>query len=133
MKISEQIKNCLDGSGCGECEFWEEETIPVCKGLLQKAYERIKGYEELEEQGKLRIFPCGVGDTVYRINKGAEQPIIPLQVMNFKIFNNDLVQSFKMECADEWNGAYTYKKTDIGRDVFITREQAESALKEMNK
>lgn len=49
MKLSEQIKNCLDGSGCGECEFWEEETISVCSGLLQASYERIKGYENIEE------------------------------------------------------------------------------------
>lgn len=99
--------------------------------ILAKAFKKLKEYEDLEEQGKLRIFPCAIGDTVYRINKGAEQPIIPLQVLNFKIFNNNLVESFKMECVDEWDGGYSYRKTDMGRDVFLTKSAAEQALKEM--
>ncbi len=92
-------------------------------------FKKLAEYEDLEEQGKLRIFPCSIGDTVYRINKGAKQPIIPLQVLNFKIFNNNLVESFKMECVDEWDAGYSYYKTDIGRDVFITRPEAEAKLK----
>jgi len=36
-----------------------------------------------------------------------------------------------MECADEWDGEYSYRKTDIGRDVFLTRPEAERALAEM--
>lgn len=43
MKLSEQIKHCLDGSGCGNCEQHEADTKFICRGLLQKAYERIKG------------------------------------------------------------------------------------------
>lgn len=97
------------------------------------ALKKLEEYEDLEEENKLPKLPCAVGDTVYRINKGAEKPIIPLQVMNFKIFNNDLVESFKMECVDEWDGAYVYRKTDIGRSVFLTKESAEAALKEISE
>lgn len=104
------------------------ETEGTAELLLEMA-DKLEEYEDLEEQGKLLKLPCAVGDTVYRINKGAEQPIIPLKVINFKIFNNNLVESFKMECADEWFGGYSYRKTDIGRDVYLTREEAEAALK----
>ena len=93
--------------------------------------EKFVEWKEAEEQGRLLKLPCKVGDAVYRINKVAEQPIIPLQVMNFKIFNNNLVESFKMECVDEWDGGYKYRKTDIGRDVFLTRQEAEDKLAEM--
>lgn len=130
-KLSEELRHCLDGKGCDKCGDYQSESRLTCPALLQKAYEVIKRYEEMEKSGRLRIFPCTIGDTVYRINKGAEQHIIPLQVLNFKIFNNNLVESFKMECADEWDGGYSYRKTDIGRDVFITKEAAEKALKEM--
>lgn len=130
-KLSEELRHCLEDDTCGDCKYHEPETKFICKELLQKAYEVVKQYEEMEKSGRLRIFPCTIGDTVYRINKGAEQPIISLQVLNFKIFNNNLVESFKMECADEWDGGYSYRKTDIGRDVFITKEAAEKALKEM--
>lgn len=130
-KLSEELRHCLEDDACGDCPYHEPKTKFICKGLLQKAYEVVKRYEEMEKNGRLRIFPCTIGDTVYRINKGAEQPIIPLKVMNFKVFNNNLVESFKMECADEWGGGYSYRKTDIGRDVFITKSAAEKALKEM--
>lgn len=130
-KLSEELRHCLEGNGCADCTCYETKSVLTCRGLLQKAYEVVKRYEEMEKSGRLRIFPCTIGDTVYRINKGAEQPIIPLQVLNFKIFNNNLVESFKMECADEWGGGYSYRKTDIGKDVFITKEAAEKALKEM--
>ena len=93
--------------------------------------ENFVEWKEAWEQGKLLKLPCAVGDTVYRISKGAKQLIIPLQVMNFKIFNNNLVESFKMECVDEWGGGYTYHKTDIGRDVFFTHQEAEVKLAEM--
>lgn len=130
-KLSEELRNCLECDGCKDCESWNPEIKVTCKALLQKAYEAVKRHEEMEKSGRLCIFPCTIGDTVYRINKGAEQPIIPLQVLNFKIFNNNFVESFKMECADEWDGGYSYRKTDIGRDVFITKSAAEKALKEM--
>lgn len=98
---------------------------------IDTAITKLAEYENLEEQKKLLTLPCAVGDTVYRISKGAKQLIIPLQVMNFKIFNNNLVESFKMECVDEWGGGYTYHKTDIGRDVFFTHQEAEVKLAEM--
>lgn len=93
---------------------------------------KLQEYEDLEEQGKLPKLPCAVGDTVYRINKGAKRPVIPLQVINFKIFGN-LSDNFKMECADEWGGGYTYRKTDIGKGIFLTQEKAEAALKELQR
>lgn len=129
-KLSEELRRCLESNGCCGCEYYDVDTKLACKSLLQKAHEVVNRYEEMEERGKLRIFPCSIGDTVYRINKGAKQPIIPLQVLNFKIFNNNLVESFKMECADEWDGGYSYRKTDIGRNVFLTKSSAEQALKE---
>ncbi len=93
---------------------------------------RLAEYEDLEEQGKLPKLPCAVGDTVYRINKGAKRPVIPLQVINFKIFGN-LSDNFKMECADEWGGGYTYRKMDIGKGIFLTQEEAEAALEELQR
>lgn len=125
-----QLKDCGNDFCKETCaEHDEEKSCDNCP--IQKAFERLSEYEGLEEQGRLLKLPCAVGDTVYRINKGAKQPIIPLQVLNFKIFNNNLVESFKMECADEWDGGYSYRKTDIGRDVFLTRPEAERALAEM--
>lgn len=96
---------------------------------VTSALNRLAEYEDLHEKGRLRIFPCYIGDIVYRIHIGEQSTIVKMQVLNFKIFNNDLVDNFKMECADEFDGGYSYRTTDIGRYVFITREAAENALK----
>lgn len=57
--LSEELKCCMETKywHCGKCEYRKPETTLICKGLLQKVYERIKKYEEM--------FPCNIGDTVY--------------------------------------------------------------------
>ena len=49
-KISEELRHCLEDDGCGSCDYLEPETVLTCRGLLQKAYERIKEYEEMEDR-----------------------------------------------------------------------------------
>lgn len=111
MKLSEQLKRCLDGSGCGNCEHHEADTKFTCRGLLEKAYERIKGYEELEEQGLLLKLPCKVGNIVYEILQfaGDEKPEID-------------VHKIKLDDLD-----------NIGKTVFLTESDAENALQKMNE
>lgn len=50
MKLSEKLKRCLDGDNCADCKNFENNSVLTCRKLLQKVYEKIKGYEELEEQ-----------------------------------------------------------------------------------
>ena len=40
---------------------------------ILKIAEKLKEYEDLEEQGLLLRLPCKVGDALYRINKGAKE------------------------------------------------------------
>lgn len=49
-KLSEELRHCLEDDTCGDCQYHEPETRLICKGLLQKAYERIKEYEEMEDR-----------------------------------------------------------------------------------
>lgn len=61
-----------------ENEEWE--TLDNIAERLANCEQKLKHYEDLEEQGKLLKLPCAVGDTVYRINKGAKEPIILMKV-----------------------------------------------------
>lgn len=132
MKLSEQIKNCLDGIGCGNCEHHEADTKFTCRGLLGKAYERIKGYQELEEQDRLLKLPTLIGGTVWgndwgqpcsytvtgfsigKIGDEEENDIDELQ-MYYRNYSG----SIRCSCA----------VSEIGKNVFLTREQAETELK----
>lgn len=92
---------------------------------------KLKEYHDLEEQGKLLKLPCAVGDTVYRINKGKKEPIIPMLVIGIAIRNeNELVIQTKDIADDNHN---LYSKNSIGKTVFLTKEAAEAAVKEMSK
>lgn len=51
-KLSEELRHCLETEQCGRCDYYEPETTLICKGLLQKAYERIKEYEGMENRKK---------------------------------------------------------------------------------
>ena len=49
-KLSEELRHCLETDCCGDCQYHKPETKFTCRGLLQKAYERIKEYEEMEDR-----------------------------------------------------------------------------------
>lgn len=89
-------------------------------------------YEDLEEQGLLVRLPCKVGDTVYRVNAGAEQPIIPMTVseIHFLCYKNERAVRFDA-IGKEDMGESCYRLEDIGRIIFITYEETEKKLEEM--
>lgn len=95
--------------------------------------EHLKVYEDLEEQGLLLKLPCKVGDTTYRINKGAENPIIEMLVTNI-IISLTRGNRFRIDTKDNVDSnEHYYDISHIGKTVFLTKEEAEQALKEMEK
>lgn len=98
-----------------------------CRMILEK----LVDYEEAEEQGLLVRLPCKVGDTVYRVNAGAKQPIIPMTVseIHFLCYKNERAVRFDA-IGKEDMGESCYRLEDIGRIVFLTHEETEK-LEEM--
>ena len=118
--------------------FESENKIPLVKVLsgeyLYPAIEKLAAYEDLEEQGLLVRLPCKIGDTVYRVNAGAKQPIIPMTVseIHFLCYKNE--RTVRFDAIDkEYMGESCYRLEDIGRIVFLTHEEAEKKLEEMKK
>ena len=112
------------GSIIPEIFFEGEKEYRVC--------EKLATYEDLEEQGLLVRLPCKVGDTVYRVNAGAKQPIIPMTVseIHFLCYTNERAVRFDAIGKKDM-GESCYRLEDIGRIVFLTREEAEKKLEEM--
>ena len=107
------IGKCIDNN----CNLVNE----VCKKLAE--------YEQLEEQGLLARLPCKVGDIMFRINKGAKNPVIELTVTQINITR----RSYNLEVIDRDCGELMCFKNDIGKTVFLTRKEAEKKLEEMKK
>nr|DAV56895.1 MAG TPA: hypothetical protein [Caudoviricetes sp.] len=110
----------------GESNVWVKNHDYI------KASEKLAEYEDLEEQVLLVRLPCNVGDTVYRVNVGAKQPIIPMTVseIHFFCYKNERAVRFDA-IGKEDMGESCYRLEDIGRIVFLTREEAEKKLEEM--
>ena len=113
-KLSDELRHCLGDDACGDCKYRKPETKFTCRGLLQKAYEVVKQYEE--------IFPCKVGDKLYCPNQYTKM-IAEFEVVEIYTFKDGTVIIDDLE--NEWD------IEDIGKTVFLTKEAAEKALKEM--
>lgn len=94
---------------------------------------RLKSYEDAEEQGLLLRPPCKVGDTLYRVNKGAKEPVIMMRVIQLyvKQLHKDRTVIRIDAINDNDMDESCYFLEDIGEKVFFTREEAEAKLKEM--
>ena len=69
------------------------------------------------------VLPCKVGDTVYciRYDKSRKPFIKPLEVLSMTL------------CLTGDFAIFTTKEDMLGKTVFLTREEAEKALAELNK
>lgn len=120
-KLSEELRYCLEEDVCGDCQYHEPETKLICRGLLQKAHEAVKRYEEM--------FPCKVGDIVYIVSRGK---VLPIEVLEIQIFLLEKELVTQIKCNDGVSYGYMHFLTkEIGKTVFPEKEAAEKALKEM--
>jgi hypothetical protein len=128
-RLTERERN-VDGTGVAK----EEITDGLLKPFADKILTKLAVYEDLEEQGLLVRLPCKVGDTVYRVNAGAKQPIIPMTVseIHFLCYKNERAVRFDA-IGKEDMGESCYRLEDIGRIVFLTHEEAVNKLEEMKK
>ena len=105
------------------------------KSKLKEALEKLAAYEEAEEQGLLLRLPCKVGDTIYRINQYAKEPIIFMKVLRVRFGELYAGNKFLRIDAinDEDMGEFCYLQSEFGRNVFFAKEEAEQALARMEK
>ena len=84
--------------------------------------EELKRYKDMEEQGRLVVLPCKIGDTVYEI--------IEETVPNHYFYISEwMVQDVSVKAvryADEWM-PYDYE------NLHFTREEAEAALEDVKR
>lgn len=77
--------------------------------------EPYKEYKDLEEQGFLLRLPCKVGDTIYELYRDGEYCVSwwDIKEVGFSL------------------SYYERYKDKFGKSVFLTKEEAEQKLKEM--
>lgn len=110
----------------------EEKRVLNANGLVSKdemykimmhLAERLAYYEDLDDQGKLIIQPCKVGDTLYCDGK------------HFATCHEDELHHFTVsdivtEIRHYFHGEtdYYFDFADVGKTVFLTEKEAKDAL-----
>ena len=95
--------------------------INLAAQALGVEHSRLRELAEADKDGCVVVLPCNVGDTVYFALLGR---IIEKQVFSIVSFSN----STRIYC----DGTSEYfRPEDIGKTVFLTREEAEKALRGM--
>lgn len=92
--------------------------------------ERLKEYEDLEEQGLLLRLPCKVGDTVYvKMASYCDIHYAEAEVGDFTHFTSC---GFCIVVTSKHFDKQNIPFSEFGKTVFLTQAEAEQKLKEMN-
>lgn len=112
---------------CYDCCIDNKEA----KKLLKDAIAKLAEYEDLEKQGKLLKLPCAVGDTVYEV-QNLRKRIQPYTIIAVHISNCGNLYGWELK---DGKGVYSnvngFSEYAIGKQVFLTRKEAEATLKGM--
>lgn len=109
--------------------FESENKTPLVKVLsgeyLYPAIEKLSTYEDLEEQGLLVRLPCKIGDDLYCIVNGE---VKKLKVHSFGVPDFEITD-IEFKYVDGFK--IVRFVGELGKTVFITREEAVNKLEEM--
>lgn len=128
------FKHCIDQIERDQKEIAKlkakvEQIEALEAALMGKAVAQITEFEGLpiarlrelavaDKDGRVGMLPCKVGDVLYAAESA---PVIPLHVMDVAIY---------LALEGEDGGDYE-RISNIGKTVFLTREEAEKALAKM--
>lgn len=92
----------------------------------QKEREKLKEYEDLEAQGLLLKLPCKIDSTVYAIVEGH---IAEYKVKNYIINETGITAIRVLKQIGDCDYSNIFYIEDFNKTVFLTREEAEAALR----
>lgn len=140
-ELKRRIELFLDELDYSINEDFCKETMKMMREFVEHASHRLdcedsrvkslkkklKEYKDLDEQGLLLKLPCKVGDTVYVPHRGKIQEMI-IQMVSWN--GTGFFFSWTLN-----SGIYPwldgFGDMNIGKTVFLTQEEAEQKLKEM--
>lgn len=123
QKVRDRMERLTQTSDRGGVAFTFDlyiNCMPSEAEKILKIAEKLKSYEDAEEQGLLLRLPCKVGDKVY--------VIVGKNISEQKIQRVTIDSEWKIEFCTRKRGFALF---DIGKTVFLTREEAK--LKEMEE
>ena len=104
--------------------FTEDTMINLAAQALGVEPSRLRELAEADKDGRCVVLQCKVGDTVWRIVRDGEPHITRDEVRDM-YFADDMTP-----CVELVGGRVTFTEK-FGKTVFLSREEAEKALRGM--
>lgn len=123
-------------AGLEKHEGAEFEKPIKARLLTDDEVDRWEEYKRLEEQGQLLKLPCTVGDRVFQISEESIEPctVEVIYLGNYLDDEGNYSNMAELNYDREdcpWVSTEIYF-TEIGKTVFLTREEAEKAWKKQS-
>lgn len=105
---------------------WSDRCTIVgeCGGI-----DRMRELAEADKDGRLVVLPCKVGDRLYEVTGRKTISVYEVRAIRVELFGLfiewDIVEGFV------WQSLSGINAGEIGKTVFLTREEAEKALEAM--
>lgn len=156
-RLTERKRN-FNGTAISKKSMIDREGYPTVSDYASKVLTKLADYEDAEEQGLLLRLPCKVGTIIYKIenntdacckcndfkishcdddlcgNKNGHDEGGVFYVLNPQYADKPLckkqfyeIKEYKMKTIDE----IFWLRNDFCKTVFLTGEEAEAKLKEM--
>lgn len=94
---------------------------------LYSAIMELKKYQEADKDGRLVVLPCKVGDTVWMYGEDFGT-VLPYTIDLISFVGKGCGYSANYNHNGELIDGIDFEDDDIGKTVFLTREEAEKAL-----
>ena len=101
---------------------WMKEVVEAAFDNDTSRIERAHNLHVADKEGRVVVLPCKVGDTVWRIVRDGELHITRDEVRDM-CFADDMTL-----CVELVGGRVTFTEK-FGKTVFLSREEAEKAMK----
>lgn len=93
------------------------------------SYTRLRELAEADKDGRVVVPPCKVGDRLYEVTGRKTISVYKVKAIRVELFGLfiewDIVEGFV------WQSLAGINAGEIGKTVFLTREEAEKALEAM--
>ena len=118
-----------------EKNMFKWDVIRHLRDFAEAYREQLEEHQQLEEQGLLLRLPCKVGDTIYvngilGVGEAEEYKVIRVDYHSNLATKRSEFYIEALLVSDPRNSIGFYDK-EIGKTVFLTKEEAEQKLKEM--
>ena len=111
-----------------------KETMKLkIKGLQEDNYTPVERYIRMRYADYEKNNICKIGDTLYRVNIGAKEPIIKMRILQMVVEQAYMQKTFvRIGTINENDmGENSFLLEEIGKTVFLSRSEAEAKLEEL--